>query len=189
MENILLTSVTKDNIEDVQIKKYLSTDNKKIIASALCSFVLLQENDQYYYYKIDFNKYFALLALQYYTNIELSGDDSKDYDYLEEEGLYKIVRDKIGDDLFTLESYCLDYLKVECDKQNNISRVVSDKMDIIVNSADKIVTSISNVIDKTDGNTAAKYLGKGIDKIGDALLETKLFSGLEEIIEQTKVKK
>lgn len=169
------------DIEDLEIKKYVSIREKKeMIDSILDVLVKEDENGMYTYDSILLEVYKKVALGALYANVELLEDDFENYDIMMESGLLKGIEKLTEDDIYDFYILLEDRIEDKM-RENNIEHAVAKGIQDVVKTIDNTMDHVDGMLDKGDPNVIAKHLSKGVEMIAKKLPDMSKLDILEEM--------
>lgn len=155
------------NIEDVEgleLKKYVSILDKKVMADAIVEAVVEKNEDELYtvdYFVKEVQEKVAIVGL--YTNVELTEDDMLNYDIASSCGLINYLEESI-DDVWSFSSILSDAIEIKIE-ENSVNHIVARFLKNTTGLIENTLYGVDRMLDKGDPNKIAKYLSKGVEMI------------------------
>ena len=150
--------------EGLELKKYVSILDKKVMADTIVEVVV--KKDEYGLYTVDYfvkevHEKVAMVGL--YTNVELTEDDVLNYDIASSCGLIDYLEESV-DDVWSFSSILSDAIE-ERVEQNSVNHIIARFLDNTTKLIESTMHSVNGMLDKGDPNKIAKYLSKGVEMI------------------------
>lgn len=159
---------TKTNIEqaikglELEVETYLPLRVKKILCRAVVNSIVYVSEGIKHYNVFDKDVLLAMTCISVYTNLDLNGSDSDNYDMLVKNNLLEDVLK-----LFPREYVeCTQILEALLDEEVEQCNTVEA---VLASSLNSLTPAINNLIDRVDPEVTAKYLGGGLEKVADLL--------------------
>ena len=125
----------------LEVKEYLSLQEKKDLISNIIDASIIYENSMYKFDEIDKYVHLVMLSINAYTNIELSDDIEADYDELCKNGLLTMIIDSFKDEykavMMLLDMQC-NYILAD--------NAIGAKLGAFVESLSKNMDSLAGVL-------------------------------------------
>ena len=150
--------------EGLELKKYVSILDKKVMADTIVEVVV--KKDEYGLYTVDYfvkevHEKVAMVGL--YTNVELTEDDVLNYDIASSCGLIDYLEESV-DDVWSFSSILSDAIE-ERVEQNSVNHIIARFLDNTTKLIESTMHSVNGMLDKGDPYKIAKYLSKGVEMI------------------------
>lgn len=170
-----------DEIEGLEIKKYVSVLTKTIMIEALVDkLVRKDKNDMYIVNSIEKEVMKKVGAVSLYTNIELGENDYLNYDILQQNNLFEQINDECnkysimdchGSDIEHFYKMLDDRINDKLE-ENNINRLIADGTNKVIDIIDDTMEHVNNMLDKGDPNVIAKYVTDVLNKLVKKIPDT-----------------
>lgn len=142
----------------LEVEDYLSIKIKRILCKGVAESILYSESGYCHYNEFDKQVSLLLGCVFVYTNLESTGDDDKDYDIINSNGLAPVLIEMIGSEYkecaFILDSILEEKINIG----NSIEATIST-------TAYKLSNSLAKMIDRTDTEELSKNLGGSLESL------------------------
>lgn len=183
MEKIKIEELV-ENIDKVEVG-YFSDYSVQLamINEIVKNFVTKDENGIYSYSSVVINTKVMMAVIVLFSNIELTNNDSHNYDLLMKSGVYDEYPDLVYSDYVQKFESAVDLSIKDIMERNSYSYILADKSEKFIKMLDNTFGHLNSAIDKGDPNTIAKHLSKGIEVLAKKMPD---FSNVDAIAALSK---